>query len=213
MKSTMKNSAFFHTLVVVGGSIVGCGGQAHDAGEESGDGDGARSGGRAGIGSGDGDGDVASGSGGTIIGSGGSNGVGGGIILATGGATGAGGEYMGGAHGLGCPPEQWECGDVYYDCSWEDDEILGNCACDETKPTRAGDCPDGTSFTCRAGMEYDAESNGTEQAFDCTCLPTKATCDEQCQPLVSPPFHCGGPIVDAEGFVGFLCGCELPVLR
>lgn len=212
MKLITKNSSFFHTLVVVGGSIVGCGGQAQDAGKESGDGDGSMSGGRSGIGNGDGD--TTSGTGGTmIVGAGGSTGGDGDLIIFTGGATGDGGSYMGGAHGLGCPPEQWDCSDGFNRCSWRDNELLPRCVCDETKPTRTSDCPEGTFLTCRAGFEYDANSNGTEQAFDCECLPTKANCDEQCRPLVSSPFRCEEPILDGEGFAGYLCGCELPVLR
>lgn len=213
MKTTTKNSAFFHTLVVVGGSIVGCGGQAEDASERSGDGDGdgASSGGQ----SGDGDGDVGAGTGGMIsTGTGGRSGIGGGIIIiATGGAsTGLGGAYMGGAHGLGCSPEQWDCGS-YPSCYWEEDDLAGNCTCDESKPTGQSDCPQGTSLTCRLGYELDADLSGDHPLpFDCECVPIAETCREQCSPVVQYPSECLEPGM-LEDFQGYLCGCELPVLR
>lgn len=118
---------------------------------------------------------------------------------------------MGGAHGLGCPPEQWACSGIPYDCSWQESEILEYCTCDETRPLSQSDCPAGTAFTCMEGVEYDANyENARIEAFACTCLPQADTCYDQCRPMVDYPSDCYEPTAD---FVGYLCGCELPVLR
>lgn len=209
MSSSNKKSAFFHTLVVVGGGIVGCGGQAQDAASRGdGDGDATSSGGSVG----DGDGDTQPGTGGMIsIGTGGSPGDGD-FITFTGGATGDGGAYMGGAHGLGCPPEQWACSDVPYNCNWQEDEILTSCTCDEAKPIAPSDCPAGTALTCMNGVEYDDAFNGRSQPFDCLCLEEQGNCSDQCEPRGGYPSDCFEPGTVAD-FEGYLCGCELPVLR
>lgn len=206
MKSIQGKSAFFHTLVIVGGSIAGCGGKAEDGSEgPAGDGDASGSG-SSGSGAQAGDGDIPLGSGGTHTGSGGGD-I---IIITSGGTPSTGGSYMGGAHGLGCPPEQWTCSGIPYDCSWQESEILGDCTCDETRPQSQSDCPAGTAFTCMEGVEYDANyENARAEPFACICLPQEDTCREQCQ-LLSPWGDCYEPTAD---FAGYLCGCELPVLR
>jgi hypothetical protein len=206
VKEKTKNSAFFHTLVVVGGTIASCGGQAQDAAErekDEGDGDGASSGGTSTGG--------RTGGGGSLP-SGGNTGIGDGdiIIIGSGGSLPEGGTHMGGAHGLGCPPEQWDCSDIPYDCSWQESELLGNCVCDPTKPRSQNDCPAGTAFTCMEGIERDANYVGTHLPFACDCLPQEVNCLDQCRPLVDYPSDCFEPTDD---FVGYLCGCELPVLR
>lgn len=211
MKNGSQGSAFFHTLVIMGGSLAGCGGQAQDG--SKGDGDAANSGGSpSGDPRGDGDGDVPIGSGGGAgVGTGGSfEGGDGDIIIVSGGTSSTGGNYMGGAHGLGCPPEQWACSGIPYDCSWDEHEILQNCVCDESRPVSQDDCPAGTALTCMEGVEYDADFNGEMQPFGCECLPQEETCSDQCGPMVDYPGDCWEPTAD---FSGYICGCEIPVLR
>lgn len=209
MRPIPGKSSFFHTLVIVGGSIVGCGGKAQDGSRgPSGDGDASGSG-SSGSGAEAGDGDIQVGSGGSI-----SVGSGGAIGLGTGGASpGAGGAHMGGAHGLDCPPEHWACTNLGYDCSWQVDELRGDCICDENKPLGQDDCEPGTAFTCMGGVEYDGNWNvAATQPFDCACLPQAETCDEQCEPLVNHPSECSEPGT-IEYFEGYLCGCELALIR
>ncbi len=209
MKRGNNGSAFFHTLVIMGGSLAGCGGQAQEG--SHGDGDAAGDGGASG--------GMPTSTGGALVGSGGGTPVStggawgdgdGDIIISTGGSSAAGGNYMGGAHGLGCPPEQWECGEIRYDCTWHEFEILDHCTCDDSRPIVPADCPAGTILTCMEGVEYDEDFNGTVQAFSCSCLEERETCRQQCEGFGISYGDCYDPTAD---FQGYLCGCEIPVLR
>lgn len=184
---------FFHTMVVVSGTLVGCGGVAADDRSEHE--------------LQDDEWDEPSGSGG-MTGTGGAinHGTGGDLLV-------VGGTSSGGTSSdefevvplpnLGCPSEQLTCDAAEYVYQQVQGEYVdgymlkGDCACDETRPVSPDECELGEQLTCWR-LAFLDEDTALDQTYllSCECLPEEVNCSP-CEAL-SPNFAGPGDGISCE---------------
>jgi hypothetical protein len=210
--------AFFHAMVVMGGSVAaGCGGVSTESrhGPESLDGS-ATGGGESEAGWAQGWSTGGGHSGGTPV-TGGATNTGG--APSYGGRTNSGGATTGGSGGIAkCAPAQWSCNTGSgAECSPQGEEgvvLPTGCGCDSTRPTSETQCRPDQTFVCRKGIAA-TEPYSRPIPFQCSCVTSPATCsacDTAFGPVASGDYFCyaGGP----DGGVGeVLCGCAFIYLR